>query len=295
MMQLFWIETKCLDVDATLQRFKTYDDNIASEIMPRSIWNGSISFGLVNIPVKMYTAAEARLGFTSLCKQGHQLQYRKWCPVENTEVKWGDVKKGFRLTGDKFVVLEKEDFEKVAIKTTKTIDVTEFVETQQIDPLYVEKSYYLVPEESGLKAYSLFVEALSTEDKSAIGKVVMRDKEHLVALRSYKKGLVMHILHYSDEIKSVEELPELKNLTAVKGEELKLAQALIEKLTDEKFQLSKFKDTYTEALKKLIRAKAAGKQFVVEEEKPVEEAKSLMEALKASVDMGARRTRARKG
>jgi len=131
----------------------------------------------------------------------------------------------------------------------------------------------------------LFVEALRLQNKIAIGKLVMRDKEYLVALRAYKKGIVMHALHFLGEIKDIEELSEIKKLIAVKEEELKLAQALITKLTSDEFEISKYKDAYTEALKKMIKAKAEGKEFIVEEEKPAEEAKELMEALKASVEV----------
>ncbi|MEM5802052.1 MAG: Ku protein [Candidatus Aenigmatarchaeota archaeon] len=251
--------------------------------MPRSIWKGSISFGLVNIPIKVYPAAQSKqLSFHTLCKEGHPLEYKRWCPVERREVKWDEVKKGYKI-GDKYIILEKEDLKKIELKTTKTIDIVEFVDAPQIDPIYIEKSYYVVPEETGVKAYSLFVEALSLQNKIAIGKVVMREKEYLVALRAYKKGLVMHVLHYLGEIKPIEELEELKNVVVVKGEELKLAQVLIEKLTEEKFDIGKFTDTYTEALKKLIKTKAEGKVFKIEE-RPVEEAKSLMEALKISVE-----------
>jgi DNA end-binding protein Ku len=253
--------------------------------MPRSIWNGSISFGLVNIPVKIYPATESKqLSFRTLCKEGHPVEYKRWCPVENREVSWQEVKKGYRISKDKYITLEKEDFKRIKLKTTKTIDIEEFVDAPQVDPIYIEKSYYVVPTEGGVKAYSLFVEALRLQNKIAIGKVVMRDKEYLVALRAYKNGLVMHVLHYLGEIRPIEELPELKNLIVVKGNELKLAQALIERLTDEKFDIGKFKDTYTEALKKLIKAKAKGKEIVIKEEKPIEEAKSLMQALKASVE-----------
>jgi DNA end-binding protein Ku len=143
-----------------------------------------------------------------------------------------------------------------------------------------------VPEEAGKKAYSLFVEALRLANKAAIGKVVLKNKEYLVCLRPFKKGLVMHILFYIREIRDIEQLPELEKLVVVSKEELELAKALIGRLTEEEFDISKFKDQYTEALKQLIKAKAEGKEIAVKaEEKPVEEAKSLMEALKASVEL----------
>jgi len=251
----------------------------------RAIWNDSISFGLVNIPIKIYKAAESRIiSFNNLHKEcGTPLVYKRWCPKCQKEVAHEDIEKGYKITKEKYVVISKEDIEKLKLKTTKMIEIQEFVDASQIDPIYLEKSYYVVPEETGVKAYSLFVEALRVSNKVAIGKVVMRNKEYLVALRAFKKGLVMHILHYLGEVKDVEEFSELKHLVTIKEEELKLAQALISKLTEKEFDLSKFKDNYTEALMKLIKAKAEGKEIKVEEA-PREEVKGLMEALKASVE-----------
>ncbi|MEM7825417.1 MAG: Ku protein [Candidatus Aenigmatarchaeota archaeon] len=253
--------------------------------MPRAIFSGSISFGLVNIPIKVYPAAETRMiSFNNLHKEcGTPLVYKRWCPKCQKEVTWQDIEKGYKITKEKYIVVTKEDIEKLRLKTTKVIEIQEFVDASQIDPIFLEKSYYVAPEETGVKAYSLFVEALRVTNKVAIGKVVMRNKEYLVAIRAFKKGLAMHILHYIGEVKEIEELSELKNLVTVKEEELKLAQALISKLTESEFDISKFKDNYTEELMKLIKAKAEGKEIEVKEA-PVEEAKDLMEALKASVE-----------
>ena len=253
--------------------------------MAKAIFAGSISFGLVNIPIKIYKAVESKtISFNNLHKECHTpIIHKRWCPKCNKEVAYEDLEKGYKIAKDKYVIISKEDLEKLRLKTTKAIEIQEFVDASQIDPLYLEKSYYVVPEETGIKAYSLFVEALRVANKVAIGKVVIRNKEYLVALRAYKKGLVMHILHYLSEVKDIEEFSELKHLVTVREEELKLAQALIAKLTEKEFDLGKFKDSYTEALMKLIKAKAEGKEIKVEVEK-VEEAKSLMEALKASVE-----------
>jgi len=259
--------------------------------MPKSIWNGSISFGLVNIPVKVYTATVSKeISFKSLDKEGHPIHYKRWCPICNREVEWNEIKKGYKISKDKYVIIEKSDLEKIRLKTTKAIEIIEFVDASQIDPLFYEKAYYVVPEETGKKAYVLFVEALRLTNKVAIGKVVMKNKEYLVALRAYKKGLVMHVLHYIGEVKNIEELEEIKHLVPVREEELKLAQALIQKLTEKEFDISKFKDSYTEALKKLIKAKVEGKEIVeVEEEKKEEKEKSLVEALKASVEIASKK------
>lgn len=254
--------------------------------MPRAIFTGAISFGLVYIPIRIYAATETKgIEFHMLCNVCNTpLEYKRWCPKCEKEVKWQEIKRGFKISKERWIVLEKEEIEKIKLPSTKTIDIQSFVDIHQIDPIYFEKSYYVVPEEGGAKPYSLFVEALRLANKAAIGKVVMREKEYLVALRPFKKGLTMHILHYLGEIRDIEKLSELEKLVVVSKEELELAKALIGKLTEEEFDLSKFRDEYTEKLKELIKAKAEGKEFEFKMEKPVEEARSLMEALKASVE-----------
>jgi DNA end-binding protein Ku len=254
--------------------------------MPRAIFTGAISFGLVHIPIRIYTATEPKeIEFHNLCPDCHTpLEYKRWCPKCQKEVSWQDVKKGFKISKERWVVLEKEEIEKIKLPSTKTIDIQGFVDVSQIDPIYFQKTYYVVPEEGGEKPYSLLIEALRLANKAAIGKVVLKNKEYLVCLRPFRKGLVMHLLYFLREIKDIEELPELKNLVVVSKEELELAKALIDKLTEEGFDASKFKDEYTEKLKELIKAKAEGKEIEVKAEERAAEAKNLMEALKASVE-----------
>lgn len=251
----------------------------------RAIWTGSISLGLMNIPVKLYIAAKDRIvefhNLHSECKT--RLKAKRWCPKCEAEVAWEDISKGYKIAPDKYVVIEKEELEALRLKSTKAIEVLQFVDAGQIDFLYVEKNYYLVPQEGGEKAYSLFHDVLNTTAKVAIGKVVLRQKEHLVAIRPYQNGLVMTILHYKDEVIPMEKLEELKKLVVVRPQELKLAQSLIEKLTYE-FNIGKFEDKYIRAVSDLIKRKAAGKEIVAKplEVKPTKE-KDLMSALKASL------------
>ncbi|MGC9132301.1 MAG: Ku protein [Candidatus Micrarchaeia archaeon] len=253
----------------------------------KAIFSGAISFGLVLIPIKIYTATEPKeIEFHNLCNVCNTpLTYKRWCPKCQREVKWNEMKKGFRISKERWVIIEKSELEKIKLKSSKTIEIKSFVDSSQLDPLLIQKSYFIVPNEEGLKAYSLLVESLSLLNKIAIGKITLKNKEYVVAIRAYKQSLLMHTLFYLNEIKDVSKFSELKGLPKVTKEEIELAKVLIDKLSEEKLDLSKFKDEYSQRLKEIIKAKVEGKEIVekVEKEKEVE-AKSLMEALKASVE-----------
>jgi DNA end-binding protein Ku len=234
----------------------------------------------------MYVAAKDRIvEFHNLCgKCKTRLQHRRWCSSCEREIAYEDIVKGYQIAKGRYVVIEPAELQAIALKSTKAIEIVQFVDAGQIDPLLVERNYYLVPQAGGEKAYSLFHDVLVTSGKVAIGKVVFRNKEYLVAIRPYQKGMTMTILHYKGEIVPLEQLEELKRLVVVKESELKLARSLIEKLTAE-FDIEKFKDMYGEAVAELIKKKIAGKEIVG---KPIEvkptPAKDLMEALRASVE-----------
>ncbi len=250
----------------------------------KSVWNGAIGFGLVNIPVKVYLAThDAEPPLHSLCKNGHRIVYKRWCPVENREVSWQEIKKGFQLSADKFVVLEKEDLEKIKIPSTKRIEIKEFVDTSQLDPIYVERSYYVAPDKGGSHAYFLLLSAMGLLNKLAVGTLTMSEREHIVALRPYQNSLLMHTLHYADEVVPVEDISELKNQEKPEKKELELAQLLIQKMSKEAIGIEQFKDTYVEALRELIKAKAAGKEYEIKAEKEVKAAKSLIDSLTESL------------
>jgi len=252
----------------------------------RALWTGNIVFGLVSIPVKLYAATQSRTisfsNFHSVCHT--KLESKRWCPKCQKEVPWNEVEKGFKISKDKWVILSKEEIERVKLTTSKNIEIVYFVDASQIDPIHFEKSYYLVPTEAGLKPYSLFVEALRIANKAAIGKLILRNKEYVVALRAFKKGIVLHTLFYKDEIKDINELSELKNLVVVSKEELELAKILISQLTKESFSIEEFKDRYAESLKELIKAKLEGREFKVQEEEKKEEKGELVEILKQSIE-----------
>ena len=260
----------------------------------REIWKGNISFGLVNIPIQVFSATqkEEYTSFNQLCNNGHKIKYKKWCPVEEREVQWSEIKKGYEITKDTYVVLEKEDLEGIKLKTNNTIEVKEFIESEEFDPIFIEKNYYVGPDTgkkknntNGIssKAYSLLVKILNETNKVAIGKVVLREKEHVIALRAYQRGLVMHQLRYLDEIRPMGEIGVLDSLQQVDSKELSLGKT-VENLTTERFDLGQYSDSYAKELETLIEAKSKGQTIKEQEEEPEEEKTTdILEALKASL------------
>ena len=269
----------------------------------RTIWKGSISFGLVNIPIQVFVATQKDefSSFNQLDEKGHKIKYKKWCPVEKREVSWSEIKKGYEITKDNYVILEKQDLDNIKLKTTHTIDIKEFIDSEDFDPLFIEKNYYIGPDmrttkkknasPSNSKAYSLFVKILNETKKVAIGKVVFRDKEHLVALRSYQRGLVMHQLKYLDEIRPMDEVEGISNSQQPKVEdnELSLGKTLVDTLTSQQFDIGKYSDAYAKELEKIIEAKSKGQKITVEdEEEKSTGTANLLEALKASISTKAK-------
>jgi DNA end-binding protein Ku len=188
------------------------------------------------------------------------------------------------------VVVEKEDLDRIKLKTNNTIEVKEFIESEEFDPIFIEKNHYVGPDpgkkktEASSKAYSLLVKILNETKKIAIGKVVLREKEHLVALRAYQRGLVMHQLKYLDEIRPMDEIGNLDSLQKVDYKELQLGKTLVENLTNDKFDPGQYSDTYAKELENLIEAKSKGQKITVkEEEEKLEETTDILEALKASL------------
>jgi DNA end-binding protein Ku len=236
-------------------------------ILASTIWTGSISFGLVNVPVRLYATVDTSkvFSFNQLDKEGHRIRYKKWCPVEEREVEYSEIRKGFEFAKDKYVVIEKRDLEKIAMESTRMIIIKEFIDEQDLDPLFVEKSYYVAPDPTDKrsrkrakdssappvqdKAYSLLVKILHDTKKAAIGKVVLRGEgEQLVAIRAYQRGLVLHTLHYLNEIKPLETITEISEFRVppIDENERSLGQLLIENLTSKEFDLSSYHDEYIE-------------------------------------------------
>lgn len=250
----------------------------------RPIWTGAIGFGLVNIPVKMYSATEtSSLDLDMLDKKDHaHIRYKRVNENSGKEVPWGNIVKGYKI-GDDYVVLEDKDFEAAAAKKTKTIEISDFVKEEEISSLYFDTPYYLEPDKSGTRPYKLLLEALKKTKKVGIATYVMRNKEALAVLRPEKEVIVLNKIRFEQEIRDAGQLTLPEN-TTIKPAELKMAISLIDQLT-EKFDISKYKDTYTQQLLKVIKDKSKGKKIQAPEMKVVHsKAEDLMEQLKASLN-----------
>ncbi len=251
----------------------------------RPIWTGAIGFGLVNIPVKLYSATESsNINLDMLDKKDHShIKYLRINEKTGKEVAWANIIKGYKLDND-YVVLDDKDFEAASVKKTKTIEISDFVKEEEISSLYYETPYYLEPDKSGTRPYELLRQALLKTKKVGVASFVLRNKESLAILRPDKDVIVLNRIRFEEEIRDTTDLTLPKN-TDVKPAELKMAISLIDQLTG-KFDISKYKDTYNEDLLKLIKAKANGKKIKTPELKVVHnKTKDLMEQLKASLEV----------
>jgi DNA end-binding protein Ku len=255
--------------------------------MPRSIWSGAISFGLVNVPVKLYSAVSRKtVRFHQLNREtGNRISQRRVDPMTEEEVAYEDIVKGYELTKDSYVVITPEELEALDPEKTRTIDIEDFVDLEDIDPIYYDHPYYLVPDTGATKAYGLLLNAMQDSGKVAIAKVVLRSKEQLVAIRPQDDLLCMETMIFADEVvshDSIDDLPDAKDLKA-SARELKMAQQLIESLSTE-WEPEKYRDEYREKVLGLIERKAAGEEIAVQPEAPQPtKVPDLMAALEASL------------
>ncbi len=249
----------------------------------KSIWTGAIGFGLVNIPVKMYSAVQqSELDLDMLDKKDHaNIKFKRVNAHTGREVQWNNIVKGYKLN-DKYVILEDKDFENASPEKTKIIEIKEFVDVEEVDSIYFEQPYYLEPDKSGVKAYQLLKAALKKTGKAGIGSFVLRSKESLCLIKPMDNLLVVNRIRFHEEIRKTSEL-KIPSATPTPAE-VKMAVSLIRQLTGD-FDISKYKDTYTALLMKAIRAKAkGGKKTVTPTLKVAHSAsKDLMEQLKASL------------
>jgi DNA end-binding protein Ku len=248
------------------------------------MWKGAISFGLVSIPIRMYPATEEKtLRFNQLHeKDGGRIRYKRVCSIDEEEVPYEEIVKGYEYEKDRYVILTEEDFDAVPVESSRAIDIEQFVELEEIDPIYYQKTYYLIPEETGVKAYALLRQAMSENGKVGIAKVAFRDKEHLAALRFKDEALVMETMFWPDEIRAVE-FEELKKEPKIRPQEVQMARSLIESLTGD-WDPEQYRDEYREALLQIVEKKLAGEEITVAPEPEPTRVVDLMQALKASVE-----------
>jgi DNA end-binding protein Ku len=255
--------------------------------MPRSIWSGAISFGLVNVPIKLYSAVSRKtVRFNQLNKEtGHRIQQKRVDPETGEELSYDQIVKGYELTKDRYVVITPEELDALDPERTRTIDIEDFVDLDEIDPVYYDHPYYLVPDKGATKAYGLLLGAMEQAGKVAIARVVIRSKEQLVAIRPSGDVLMMETMLFHDEVvppDEIEELPESKELKA-SDRELQMAQQLIDSLSSE-FEPERYRDEYREKVLELIERKASGEEIAVQPEAPAPaKVPDLMAALEASL------------
>ncbi|HWR17525.1 MAG TPA: Ku protein [Terriglobales bacterium] len=251
--------------------------------MATTVWKGHLTFGLVSLPIKLFSAARSEtVSFNQLHKSDHsRVKQVLYCQVEDKPVPRSELVKGYEYEKDKYVVLDEEDVKKAAPSTARTMEILEFVKTDEVDPVYMESSYYVAPDEAGEKPYTLLFEGLKRTGYVALAKVAMHNREHIVIIRPGSRGMILHTMYYADEVRKVEEFRA--DTTLVKDKELELATTLIESLAAP-FEPEKYKDSYRENLMEMIKAKVEGKQLV---EAPTTEKLApvidIMEALKMSL------------
>lgn len=253
----------------------------------RPLWKGAVSFGLVYVPVKLYAATEQKdIRFNYLhekCKT--PVQYRRYCPYCRAEVPMEEIVRGYEYEKGKYVVLKEEDFEKVAGEGGgRSIEILDFVDLAEIDPIYYEKAYYLAPGDGGAKVYELLRRAMDETGKVAVARVVIRSREALAALRVSGNTLVMSTMHYPDEIRDAGVLPEMNYQVSLHENEVKMAVSLISSLSAE-FRPEKYTDTYRQGLMEVIQAKIAGEAVEAPPQPEARKVVDLMEALKASIEL----------
>ncbi len=258
--------------------------------MPRSMWMGTLNFGLVSMPVKLYSAVTNKsVHFNQLHGADNaRIQQKRVCSADGEEVPFEEIVKGYELAPERYVVIEDSELAALAPEATRTIEIEDFVEIDEIDRIYFDQPYYIVPNRGGARSYKLLLQAMRDTGKVAIARVVLRSRERLVAVHPHEDVLMMTTLSYADEINSTSELRELggeEESAAVGERELDVARRLVQSLA-EPFDISRYKDTYREAVLDLIDRKASGEEVVVQPRPAVEALQSpdLMGALQASLE-----------
>ena len=260
---------------------------------PRAIWKGSISFGMVAIPIRLYPATQAKdISFVTLHSACHsRIRHRRYCPHHEEFVEPDEIVKGYEYAKDQYVIMEAADFEELPVPSARTIEIVRFIQLSDIDPMYFERGYVLEPEAVGQKPFYLLKHALERTDRVAVAKVSLRQKEHLCCLRPYDRGIAMATMFYPDEIRSTAELDLPEEEAAVSDQELAMAVTLIDQLTGP-FEPEQFSDEYRSILERVIEAKLGTAEPVAAASAPDRgKVVDLMEALKASIQAAKQQTK----
>ncbi|MBS4203229.1 Ku protein [Lederbergia citrea] len=252
-----------------------------------TMWKGSISFGLVNIPIKLHAATEDKdVKFRSLHKECHTpIKYEKICPVCEKELDIKEIVKGYEITKGKFVIVEEDELKELSEATgERAVEIIDFIKLNEIDPIYFNRSYYMSPDGGGMKAYGLLRKALTESEKAGLAKIIIRSKEQLAVIRVFGGTLLMETIHFPDEVRKAADVPNVPAADEVSKKEIDTAILLIDQLTTT-FNPEKYHDEYRSKLLELIEAKRSGQELVtVKEKAPAANMTDLMAALQASID-----------
>ena len=251
--------------------------------MATSVWKGYLTFGLISIPVNLYSAARSEgLHFNQLHKTCHsRLKQQMFCPVDQSTVERSEIVKGYEYEKGQYVLIDEEEIKKIAPASSRTMEILEFVKLSEVDPLYFESSYLAVPEDPGRKAYQLLVQTMEQSGFAAMAKITMHQREYTVIVRARKHGLTLHTMYYADEVRDVAEYGQ-RDGVATKPEEVKLAQQLVESLAAD-FEPEKYHDEYQARLKALVDAKLKGQEVATAPHPQLAPVVDMMEALKKSL------------
>ena len=252
--------------------------------MATSVWKGYLTFGLISIPIRLFSAARSeRIGLNQLHKVcNSRIRMPLFCPTCQRQVERSEIVKGYEYEKDQYVLFDDEELDKIEPESARTMEILEFVKIDEIDPLYYDASYYMTPEDEGRKAYQLLLEAMEETEYAAIAKITMHQREHIVVIRPRANGMTLHTMFYTNEIRQVAEYGQGNAAVEPKEQEKKLATQLIESLAA-KFEPEKYKDQYQESMKALIAAKQEGRVIAAAPHPKLAPVIDLMEALKKSI------------
>ncbi|OIJ12746.1 Ku protein [Anaerobacillus arseniciselenatis] len=250
-----------------------------------TMWKGSISFGLVHIPIKLFSATESKdVKLRMIHKECNSpIKYERTCPVCEKEVENNEIVKGYEYEPGKFVLLDGDELDAIAQEQNKSVEIIDFVKLEEIDPIYFNRSYFIGPNENGEKAYTLLKQAMEKSGKIGIAKITIRSKQHLAVVRVFKNALVLETIYFPDEVRNVDQVPGVPENVELNKKEMETAVQLIEQLTTT-FEPEKYTDDYRTALMDLIQAKISGNEVQTAKEAPETNIVDLMDALQASID-----------